>query len=108
MSSLLLAQQEERQSEERERDDRDRGDIAPKVEHPERLGEDADRDRLIPGRRKRQPEDLRCAGQGRTGANSPEKFTAGTIDKIAVANTAATCVRTNEEMSCPNPVVANT
>ena len=34
-----------------------------------------------------------------TGAKSPEKFTAGTIERIAVANTAATCVRVNEEIS---------
>src|SRR6516165_1907400 len=43
-----------------------------------------------------------------TGANSPEKFTAGTIDKIAVAKTAATCVRVNDEINCPKPVVATT
>ena len=34
-----------------------------------------------------------------TGANSPEKFTAGTIDRIAVAKTAATCVRVKDEIS---------
>src|SRR3974377_1268391 len=43
-----------------------------------------------------------------TGAKRPEKFTAGTIDRIAVANTAATCVRVKDEISCPKPVVATT
>ena len=43
-----------------------------------------------------------------TGANSPEKFTAGTIERIAVANTAATCVRVNDEINWPKPVVATT
>src|SRR6516164_9405524 len=43
-----------------------------------------------------------------TGAKRPEKFTAGTMERIAVAKTAATWVRTKEEMSWPNPVVAKT
>ena len=43
-----------------------------------------------------------------TGANSPEKFTAGTIDRIAVANTAATWVRVKDEISWPKPVVDTT
>ena len=40
-----------------------------------------------------------------TGAKSPEKLTAGTIDKIAVAKTAATWVRVKDEISWPKPVV---
>ena len=43
-----------------------------------------------------------------TGANMPEKLTAGTMERIAVAKTAATCVRVKEEISWPNPVVAMT
>ena len=45
---------------------------------------------------------------GDTGAKIPEKFTAGTIDRIAVAKTAATCLLTNDEISSPKPVVAMT
>src|SRR3974390_3360194 len=43
-----------------------------------------------------------------TGANRPEKFTAGTMDRIAVAKTAATCVRVKDEINWPKPVVATT
>ena len=43
-----------------------------------------------------------------TGASIPEKLTAGTIERIVVANTAATWVRVKEEMSSPKPVVAMT
>src|SRR5215510_5370783 len=43
-----------------------------------------------------------------TGTSRPEKFTAGTTDRMAVANTADTCVRVRVEMSCPKPVVADT
>src|SRR4029077_11985685 len=43
-----------------------------------------------------------------TGAKRPEKFTAGTMDRMAVAKTAATCVRVKDEINCPKPVVATT
>ena len=43
-----------------------------------------------------------------TGASIPEKLTAGTIERIAVAKTAATCVRVNEEINSPKRVVAIT
>ncbi len=43
-----------------------------------------------------------------TGASIPEKLTAGTIDRMAVANTAATCVRVKDEIRSPKPVVAMT
>ena len=43
-----------------------------------------------------------------TGASIPEKLTAGTIERIAVAKTAATCVRVKEEIRTPNPMVATT
>ena len=43
-----------------------------------------------------------------TGASIPEKLTAGTIERIAVAKTAATCVRVKEEIRTPNPTVAIT
>ena len=39
---------------------------------------------------------------------SPEKFTAGMIDRMEVAKTAVTCVRVKVEISCPNAVVAAT
>src|SRR5262245_36463878 len=43
-----------------------------------------------------------------TGTSRPEKFTAGTIDRMVVANTAETWVRVKVETSCPKPVVADT
>ncbi len=39
---------------------------------------------------------------------SPEKLTAGIMDRMAVAKTAATCVRVKLETSWPKPVVAET
>ena len=43
-----------------------------------------------------------------TGTRSPEKFTAGIIDRMEVANTAVTCVRVKVEISWPKAVVAAT
>ena len=43
-----------------------------------------------------------------TGASIPEKLTAGTIERIAVAKTAATWVRVKDEISTPKPTVAMT
>src|SRR5512139_1532845 len=43
-----------------------------------------------------------------TGASRPDRLIAGTIERIAVANTAATWVWVNDDTSCPNPVVAIT
>ena len=38
----------------------------------------------------------------------PEKLTAGTIERIDVANTAATWLRVKDEISSPKPVVETT
>ena len=90
MSRLLLSQQQKGEGEEYQGDDRDRDDVSPEIGHAECLREHADSDRLIPGGRECQAEILAPPDKDDTGANSPEKFTAGTMERIAVANTAAT------------------
>ena len=57
---------------------------------------------------KERPITLAPPESEETGASIPEKLTAGTIERIAVAKTAATCVRVKEEISTPNPTVAMT
>src|SRR3984885_5029257 len=65
ISRLLLAKQGQRNGQEDKGDERDRGDVAPEVDDAERLGEYADRNLLVPGRRKRQADDPRPAGERR-------------------------------------------
>ncbi len=59
-------------------------------------------------RGKESPITLAPPESEETGASIPEKLTAGTIERIAVAKTAATCVRVKDEISTPKPVVATT
>src|SRR3984957_4638306 len=61
ISGLLLAKQGQREGQENERDERDRGNVPPQVDDAERFGEHADRNLLVPGRGKRQADDLRTA-----------------------------------------------
>ena len=108
MSSLLLAQNELRGDEIDDEKSREHQYVGPKLLEAKRLGEGADADRLVPRRGKPKPNNRPPPDNDETGTNSPEKFTAGMIDRMEVAKTAVTCVRVKVEISCPNAVVAPT
>src|SRR5579871_119354 len=67
ISRLLLAKEKKRQRQENEPDHKQRRCAGPERGDAERLGEYADRDRLVPSGGKRQANDPRAAGERRNG-----------------------------------------